>query len=340
MAISTRHHMSPLTMALLLLLTLGALNAQASDLSEPDGTEPFYYDYSRRDHEVVDYQNYVLPGVSVWKFRGPRPNLEEGLYFSAIGAAQTLGVLIEKPYPTLLAEELGLEALNLGLGGGSPSAFANEEALIDAVNGGKFLILQVMRASAEVNSRFTPTRQLGLVKDNRTAEDIPLTQAWAEALMEEPERVPLLVAEAQNAWVEGYLDLLSKVEVPVILFWFSPRAVDVAEPEWSRLLERTSPFVHEYPSMVDRATLERVRRLCDSPAICADYVEVRSDREREFEFVSRFTGDPTEVDYSRMGAGDLKIRKTRNTATSYWSQEMHEDAVAPLLEAIRTLDRE
>ena len=78
----------------------------------------------------------------------------------------------------------------------------------------------------------------------------------------------------------------------------------------------------------------------EPPAICADYVEVRSDREREFEFVSRFTGDPTEVDYSRMGAGDLKIRKTRNTATSYWSQEMHEDAVAPLLEAIRRLDRE
>lgn len=300
--------------------------------------EFFYYDYSDRDHEVVDYRSYSLPGVPLWKFRGPRPSLQKGEYFSAIGAAQTMGVLIEKPYPSLLAEELGWEALNLGLGGGSPSAFAEEEALIDLINGGKFLILQVMRASAEANSRFEPTRQLGLVKDVRTAEAIPLTQAWAAILQEEPSRAPLFVAESQNSWVEAYLDLLAKVEVPVILFWFAPREVDVPEPDFGRLLGNFSPFVHEYPSMVDAALLERVRKLCGTPDICAAYVEVRSDRGREFDFISRFTGEPTEIDYSKMGLGELAIKKSRNTATSYWSQEMHQDAVAPLLEAIQGLD--
>lgn len=340
MKIAAKRRTRLFAMAPLLLLSLAPSPADAIDSGDPDQTDFFYYDYSDRDREVVDYQNYALPGVSVWKFRGPRPALEKGRYFSAIGAAQTLGVLIQKPYPTLLAEELGLEAVNMGLGGGSPSAFADEPALIDVVNNGKFLILQVMRASAEANSRFTPTRQLGLVRDNRTAEDIPLIQAWSAALEEEPMKARLLVAESQNAWIKGYLDLLKKVEVPVILFWFSPREIDVPEPDWSRLLGHSSAFVHEYPSMVDRATLERVLRLCDSPEICADYVEVRSGRGREFEFISRFTGEQTEIDYSRMGVGDFKIKKTRNTATSYWSQEMHQDAVAPLLEAIHRLDSE
>ena len=300
----------------------------------------FYYDYSDRDWEVVDYQNYSLPGVSVWKFRGPRPVLENKQYFSAIGAAQTLGVLIEKPYPSLLAEELGLQALNLGLGGASPSAYSNDENIIETINQGKFLILQVMRASSEANDRFTPTRQLGLVKNRQSGELESLSKAWARILQEEPENAALLVAQSQNSWVKSHLDLFAKIKVPVILFWFSPRKIDVEEPDYQIVLQRPSEFMSEYPSMVDSMTLERVRKLCDFPGICSAYVEVRSERERDFVFTNRFTGEPTEIDYTKLGVGDMDFKKKRNTATSYWSQEMHEDAVAPLLKAVRELNDE
>tara|TARA_Y100001934_G_scaffold280454_1_gene387224 strand:- start:473 stop:1465 length:993 start_codon:yes stop_codon:yes gene_type:complete len=318
-------------------LALLAVLTPCFNAANPLEEDFFYYDYSERDWEVVDYQNYSLPGISVWKFRGPRPALKDGRYFSSIGAAQTLGVLIDKPYPTLLAEELDLGALNLGLGGASPSAYANDESLIEIINNGKFLILQVMRASSEANDRFTPTRQLGLVENRRTGELGSLSKAWAKILREEPENAPLLVAQSQNSWVKNHLDLLAKIKVPVILFWFSPRKIDVPEPDYNVVLTRPSEFMSEYPSMVDMATLERVRKLCDLPGICAAYVEVRSERGRDFEFISRFTGEVTEIDYTKLGVGDMQFKKKRNTATSYWSQEMHDDAVAPLLEAIRNL---
>ena len=109
---------------------------------------PATLDYQQRDHEIVDYQFYELPQAPGVQFRGPAIDLSSGSkYFTCVGAAQTLGVYIEKPYPQLLAEKIGLPALNLAVGASWPGFYSNKHVgLVDLINRGEFLVLQVMSA--------------------------------------------------------------------------------------------------------------------------------------------------------------------------------------------------
>src|SRR3546814_20165189 len=96
-----------------------------------------------RDREIVDYQFYRLPDAPGIGFRGPAIDNDDGAdFFTCIGSAQTLGVLVEKPFPTLLSERLGLPVLNLGLGAACPGFFAAHKALIASANRGRFVVLQ------------------------------------------------------------------------------------------------------------------------------------------------------------------------------------------------------
>ena len=81
--------------------------------------DPFgpFKGYQLRDREVVDYQTWPLDGTFL-TLRGPKPpSLDPGAYFACVGAGQTWGCFVERPYPTLLSCRLGLPALNLGCGG-------------------------------------------------------------------------------------------------------------------------------------------------------------------------------------------------------------------------------
>ena len=117
--------------------------------------------YADPDWEVVDYQMYCLDSEvidrqtnTVLLLRGPKPqNLESGEYFVCIGAAQTFGRFCERPYPTLLQERLGLQALNLGRRGAGPSFFSKEnDKLLGYINGARFAVIQVMAGRSEGNS--------------------------------------------------------------------------------------------------------------------------------------------------------------------------------------------
>jgi len=87
--------------------------------------------YQLSDAHIVDYQVYQLPGVR-GVFRGPP--LTSDRYVACIGAAQTFGRFVQNPFPSLLAEALGVEALNLGRGGVGPSFALSEPGLMDSIN--------------------------------------------------------------------------------------------------------------------------------------------------------------------------------------------------------------
>ncbi len=316
------NNLSKISSVLLALFLPSAVFAvDSGDIEDPDF---FYYDYSERDKDVVDYQMYKLPDVDIWKFRGPKPDIENGDYFTVLGSASSMGVLIDKPYPELVADEIGMTALNLATGGASATAYADDEAIINYVNNGKFLILQIMSAKAERISPFTYTKQLGVVRDSETKEVITLKDAWTGVIKTEPWNFFSYVGESRDSWVEGYHALLKKVKVPVILFWFAPH-----EPGFFAFFDA--------PAFVDESTLENVNSLCGSTELCDAYVEVTSTRNREFAFVNRTTGGPVEIDFKKVGMGEIHTKLFNNTATPYASQEMSEDAVAPLVKAIKQL---
>ena len=305
--------------------------------------------YVLRDWEVTDYQCHELPGTDLW-FRGPAPDrLDEGGYFTVIGAAQTFGCFCDYPYPALLEKRLGISALNLGYSGAGPGFFNRHDEMIRVINRSAFCIVQVMSGRSTSNSLLDNPE--GLAYGRRRSDDTPATaeQVFDEAITRELARIPLMPRRAKNAilkklglplpavrrlveesrqdWVESYRALLSAITTPTILFWFSTRT-----PEYRPRYHRQGPLLGKYPQLIDKSTLDQVKPLADTYAEC---VSVRGSPQP---LVSRFTGKPTTVSLAAdtkplSGGEDASLYQGVWRENKYYpSPEMQEDA-ARILEA-------
>lgn len=177
--------------------------------------------YDERDYEIVDYRYWELPGSGM-SFRGPKFNARgDTPYVVCAGAAQTFGCLVKAPYPAILAERLNIRSVNLGLGSAIPTVFDNA-GVLEVINGAAVLVLQVMAGRQHGNSRL---RQLGtdLVYDRHYGDEVPAHIGWQRILDEERSQLDTYVNETQHSWIEDYRHLLTKIRVPVILFYFSSR---------------------------------------------------------------------------------------------------------------------
>jgi hypothetical protein len=283
-------------------------------------------DYGQRDHEIIDYEVFRLPGTG--GLRGPAPSvLEPGEYFTCMGAAQTFGCFCERPYPALLEERLGLTALNFGFAGVGPRFFLqdNERARtrLEYVNRGSFAVLQVMSARSEDNSRFD-SRGFEMLRRRSDGERMGAAPAYEQLLeTETPERVAEIVAETRENWIQSYARLLQAIEVPTILFWFSKR-----EPEYEEALAGVDALFGEFPQLVNRPMVEAIRNLADG------YVECVTERGSPQRLLSRFTGEPVSITRRSDLGGTVE-----EFNSYYPSPEMHEDAASALLEACLRLVR-
>src|SRR5437016_3173502 len=109
--------------------------------------------YQERDSHILDYDLYELPGVRPYpgngRFRGPR--LASDRYIACVGAAQTFGCFCAEPFPFLLRQRLGMDALNLGYGGASPSFHASSPAIMDYINRARVVIVQILSGRSQSN---------------------------------------------------------------------------------------------------------------------------------------------------------------------------------------------
>jgi hypothetical protein len=293
-------------------------------MAEIDPAE-FFADYSKRDHQLVDYAFYRFPQLPSVGFRGPplaADVLASGLYCTAIGAAQTLGVYAPQPYPALIAERTGLPCLNLATGGGTAGFFASQPTLIDLANRGRFVILQVM---TEGNSRGEPVG-INFMRDRQTGAQEITEAFWLRLLAQERDLVPQLIEESRASWRASYRDLLGKLTVPVILFYYSTKPEDEAV---NYAATTRDEFYGSFPQFVDMASVREIAKLCD------DYAECRSQRGLPHPLVSRFTGKPVEVNF---GALHSSMADERHALNDYYpSPEMHEDAFTALAPALTRL---
>ncbi|MET0546802.1 MAG: DUF6473 family protein [Caulobacterales bacterium] len=305
----------------------------------------WYPDYQPRDYALVDYQRFYVDGCNV-PFRGPPLNpflAAPGSYFSCLGAVQTYGAFYEKPYPNLLSEALGMPALNLAVGGSGPGFYTLNERLLEAINRGKFVILQCMAARHAGNSRHQPDGYVEFVIDKKTGESIPSWLGWKHIVVEELDQALRYVDETRAAWVQTSLDLISMIKVPVIFFYYSRRAPDY-EIDMDSVKEQVEVIkagkdngafipglMSDFPHFVDGASVKSVAEAC------AGYAECLSARGMGAPLISRFTGKPLEdMEHSALGKefSDLP-HMTHNVY--YPSAEMHEDARDALLPVIKKL---
>jgi hypothetical protein len=283
-------------------------------------------DYAEPDREIVDYQTYCLdrriidPATTApLLLRGPAPPSLAGGYFACIGAAQTFGRFCAKPYPAVLQEQLGLPALNLGRGGAGPSFFLKTtDALFDYINRSRFAIVQVMSGRSAGSSLF---RSDGLGFYHRIADGAPLSADDAfRTLLQTGDRAVLqrVVQETRRNWIESYRELLGRITVPTVLFWFSVRTPRYRESDGS-----LPELFGEFPQLVDERMMAAVR------THGGGYVECVSRRGMPQRLVSRFTGQPTTVSDPWGGSWSEN--------TYYPSPEMHADAAEALARPCQAL---
>lgn len=262
--------------------------------------------YQQRDYEVIDYGLVPLPDTA-FAVRGPLPpRLAKDGYFACVGAAQTFGAFAAHPYPELLGKCLGADVLNLGWGGAGPRFFLEHPRLITYANEARFVVLQVMSGRSEDNELFESRGGSSGVRrsDGMTvlARDV-----YADLLATgDAEYIRRVVAETRANWLESYRELLRRLEVPTILFWFSKR-----RPHYVEGYSALSTLFGEFPQLVNADMIEELRGLAD------DYVECVTRRGSPQLLVSRFTGRPTEL---------VLPGRTWTHNRYYPSPEMHLDA--------------
>ncbi len=304
--------------------------------------------YQRRDFEIVDYGMYELPGTGL-SFRGPGlESCGEGNYFTCIGAAQTFGCFCERPFPEILAAKLGIPALNLGYGGAGPEFFERQSCLDQHVNGGRFLVLQVMSGRSQSNSVFeckgleyTRRRSDGMSMSADAAYNdlmwgVPALGGGKIGLIAQKvfrrafqvlrfpkalasRRLKRIVEETRVAWVESYTRFLARVEVPVVLFWFSKR-----EPSYPESERDVYSLFGEFPQLVNQSMVDRVRANSDA------YVHCVTSRGSPQPLFNRWTGLPAAVNPAN-DRPDFAGAPTWTKNVYYPSPEMHEDAAEALL---------
>nr|WP_296429926.1 DUF6473 family protein [Roseovarius sp. BRH_c41] len=295
--------------------------------------------YQARDYDVVDYHMTELPGTGL-QFRGPVPEaaLSGGDFFACIGAAQTFGCFCEEPYPDLIGREIGLPALNLGYGGAGPEFFLKQDSLLPYLNRARFVILQVMSARSQSNQlydcdglEYVRLRQDGrhmgaaaafteLLCGPMTIHNLPLPFRVRRKLanLKVRPRARAIVSDLREAWIRSSLELIERIEVPVILLWYSKRA-----PAYHEGYATHSQLFGEFPHMVTPQMLAPLK-----PNVAA-YVEVVTSVGSPQPLFSRFTGKPTTVNPAN-DRSDLAV-KPWSENLYYPSPEMHHDVVSSLL---------
>lgn len=283
-------------------------------------------EYQESDWPVADYECFVLDReisdpsrYQPLAIRGPRPkSVAPGEYFVCLGAAQTFGRFCTHPYPTLLAERLGIPVLNISHGGAGPSFFCYDNArLLDYLNGARFVVIQTMSGRSESNSLF---ESRGVGHYHRRSDGAAMTSdaAFEELLQTRPEtEVQRIVEETRASWQASYDQLLSGITSPKIAFWFSTR-----RPNERSRGKGVSRLFGQYPQLVNGQMVDRLNAGCDYAVSCV------SRRGLPQKLVDRESGNPVAL-------SDPWSSVPWEENWYYPSPEMHEDAAKALEYACR-----
>jgi hypothetical protein len=279
-----------------------------------------YEGYEALDGHIVDYEVFDLP--SLRGLRGPKPPLDPGSYFVCIGAAQTFGRFCRRPFPTILSEELSLPVLNLGQAGAGPLLFLRRPELFGYINRARFAIVQVMAARTEDNFYFEAL-DFGILERRSDGARLLPWNAYQELLeTESKDVVRRIVAETRSNFVRYSRELLAKIDVPTILFWFARRT-----PDYPEGYSDVGELLGHYPQLVDASTMAQLKPHAD------EYVESVTERGLPQPLFDRITGEPTTMQDTNEELGG----RIHTHNFYYPSPEMHEDAAAALMETARSM---
>ncbi|XDA98784.1 DUF6473 family protein [Sulfitobacter sp. LCG007] len=185
-------------------------------------------------------------------FRGPARCLDDP-YAVFLGGTETYGRFIEKPFPALLEEALGVTCVNLGIPNAGIDVFATDPFVRSAANRSRVTVLQVLGAQNLSNRFYTvhPRRNDRFVSASATLRaiykgfdftEIHFTGHMLRELHKvSSEQFELLRLELQNAWVARMRLFIRNVPGKICLLWIGRRAPGENENLSSGPLDLTDP---------------------------------------------------------------------------------------------------
>lgn len=171
-------------------------------------------------------------GASKLLFRGPRRDLTKP-YLAFVGATETYGKFVGKPFPALVEDALGVTCANFGQINAGIDAFSTDPFVMDAACGAEIAVIQVMGAQNMTNrfyavhprrnDRFVSTSTLlRTIYREVDFADFHFTKHMLKRLMEvSPERFKTVRDELQEAWLARMRLMLKRINGKSILLWFS-----------------------------------------------------------------------------------------------------------------------
>jgi len=216
--------------------------------------------YERLGDSSLDYKTCRY-GTSKLLFRGPKRRLN-GRYAAFLGGTETYGKFIERPFPALVESRTGVRCVNFGWPNAGVDVFLNDPEVLSAASRARVAVIQAPPAQNMSNRFYAvhPRRNDRFVSASPMMRAIfreidftefHFTRHMLCALRDRaPDRYALIRDELQMAWTARMRLLLTQIETPVVLFWFSRHAPGN---------EAEHPELVEDPAFVSKNMIDALR---------------------------------------------------------------------------------
>jgi hypothetical protein len=165
-------------------------------------------------------------------FRGPARSLERP-YVVVLGATESYGKYVERPYAALIEARLGLNVVNLACVNAGPDVFLSEEAILRVAQGAEAVVVQIVGAQNLSNRYYTVHPR----RNDRFIGATPLLRALfpridftefaftrhllAVLAQQAPDRFALVAEELRKAWLQRMGILLAALPRRRVLLWMA-----------------------------------------------------------------------------------------------------------------------
>lgn len=183
--------------------------------------------YQAIDRDLIDYDLWFEPEAKI-AFRGPRGDFAGSGGIVCIGAAQTFGRFVHRPFPQQIGNLLNQPVLNLGVSGAGPEFYLERPKLMERLERAETVVVQAMSARSVTAGRFrTQPMNKGVLSfvDGNLAGKPYLAQT-AYQLLRETEGEDAFTAQVscvQTRWVEQYRELADRLPERKIFLWLSTK---------------------------------------------------------------------------------------------------------------------
>ena len=171
--------------------------------------------YAQQDKRLINYGPGFRIGTN-W-FRGDAPQGKKD-YFVILGAAQAFGRLREKTFGEIVAQDIGVNCVNLGQGGASFRLYLSAE-MLQCINSSVFAIVTMVSGRMSENAGFQPegSNRWGIANGRKISAD----EFWRDTFKNVDELTRLRwLKETRATYVREAQALLKAITVPKLLLWF------------------------------------------------------------------------------------------------------------------------